>query len=132
MSETPEERFICSTCPAHEDQSSKVDTMWGAGKVLLVVASLVFGGLFTLIMDTRSDAKEHVKIKNIKIEAIERESLARDRAIEARFISTTAILVRNDSNTERAFSELSINLKRLMKAQGVDYLEPGSIYRNGE
>jgi hypothetical protein len=94
------ERFVCATCPSHDEQSGKVNAMWGAGKVLLLVLGLMLGGMFTMIMGIKADAKEHVKIKDIKIELVESQSRDRDHDIEGRFLLTTLALENNDNSPD--------------------------------
>lgn len=104
------EQELCTTCPYHEEQKSKVDKLFGGSWVLLGVLALLFGGLFTLVVDTRATAEQ----RHSKVVAEVTEHQRRSD--------------KNMRDVEIALSTLNINMKRTMDKLGVEYIEPTNIH----
>ena len=119
----------CETCEFHEEQSGKVDTMWGAGKFsawvlpLILVALAVLG--FTNFLNL-SACKERAQVS---INEIRSDYVQRDQDIVDRYLADITRLEKNDNDIERVLSNVSQNLRRLMEAQGVRYIEPAIIHQ---
>lgn len=96
---------LCQTCPAHEGQSTRVDTMWGAGKfgvwiLPIILTALAVQGFYN--NNRISNSRELTLTEKT-------ESVQRYQEIEL------------------TLNTFGINLKNLMEHQGIEYIAPEEI-----
>jgi hypothetical protein len=83
--------------------------MWGIGTVAAWVIPIILTALFALLMATRQSADAHIE----------------------HYINKDKELRMELKDIERTVNTLDINMRRMMEAQGMVYIEPTKIHGDG-
>ena len=103
---TPETKSkLCATCPAHEETSGKVNTMWGAGKL----GSWILPVILTALAVQGFTNGQEISVCRENTQIAKTESVERYQEIEI------------------VLNTVGINLKHLMEAQGLTYTQPEEV-----
>lgn len=105
-----DERQPCETCPYHELQSGRVDTMWGAGKILIAVLGIIIGIIFTGQLNNTGKIEMNT----------------------SRIASHERTMAEGMHQLEKVITIMSVNQKRQMEDAGIRYIDPAPIVYGSE
>lgn len=116
---------LCSQeCPYHDTYASKVNFMWGAGKVVSIVLVAIFGTLVTMIMSTQADVERVRAAAEVKCSQLQAESVARDHDLAEKFIRLTTEMAKDNNDIVRVLNVISVNQKRILDNLQIPYMAP--------